>query len=807
MWKNYFTIAYRHLVRHKAFSAINIAGLSLGLTACLLLGLFVYDELQYDRFLPGGERVYRLYNDVTTTEGRELVAGTPPMFATTLQQNHPEVETAVRLLRLMDKFLVEGEGKRLYEEGGLAADSTFFRVFPLAFKYGTPEKALDEPKSLVMSEAMAARFFGAGDPTGKEILFNKQRVVIKGVFQQPSRFHLPVNFLLPLADVTIPAERMRSWNWQQFYTYVKLKPGAQPGALQDRFQAFIREKVSPLGKARNISYQPYFQPLREIYLYSAGFKFDMAVKGNITYVRALSLIAVFILLIAIFNFVNLATAKSAHRAKEVGVRKAVGAHRWQLMGQFIGETVLLTAISVVAATALTSLFLPALNDFTGKQMTFQVFRDPALGLGLLALTGGVGILAGFYPALVLSGYQPVKVLKGPALAQGPAGRIPWLRQGLIVVQFALSIFLIISALVVFKQVSYLHHKDLGFQKDQIMFFPMRGEHMFSHYKTFKEELQQLPGVAGVSIGYGFPGDAVAGDGVIVPRQGRQIHHSVTILTVDFDYLSTLGVPLVAGRAFSPAHKTDADQAFLINETAARELGYGSPQQALGQPLIWETWDRARPGTLKKGRIIGVVKDFHYKSLFDRVEPTVLLIYPDANWKVAVKLRPEEMAGTIGQVRKVWKRFSPDFPLEYVFLDESFASMYQAEDKLRTLLWIFTGLAILIACLGLFGLSAYAAERRKKEIGIRKILGADTRGIVVLLSREFLYLVGVATLLAFPLAWYAMQLWLQNFAYRIGMPAGIFLLAGMGAAILAFGTVSFQAIRAAAANPVRNLRTE
>lgn len=807
MLKHYFSAAYRNLFRHKAFSAINIAGLTLGLAACLLIGLFVQDELQYDRFLPGGGRVYRLYNDVTTTEGRELVAGTPPMFATTLQQNFPEVGAALRILQLRDKYLVEEQGRQRYEEGGIAADSTFFRVFPLSFVYGSPEKALADPGAMVVSEAFASRLFGGGDPTGKAITFNKQQVVIRGVFKEHPHFHLPVNFILPMAAVPIPADRMKSWNWQQFYTYVKLKPETEVAGLQDRFQEYIRKQVAPGQKEKNFGYVPYFQPLQEVYLHSASFKFDMARKGNITYVRALSLIAVFILLIAIFNFVNLATAKSTQRAREVGVRKAVGAHRWQLMTQFIGETVLLTAISVLAATALTSLFLPALNAFTGKQMTFQVFSNPALGLGLLALTGMVGLLAGFYPALVLSGYQPVKVLKGSAITQGAAGSIPWLRHGLIVLQFALSIFLITCALVVYKQVTYLHEKDLGFEKDQVMFFPLQGEQMVSHYKTFQEELRKVPGVAGVSIGYGFPGDAVAGDGVTVLRQGRQIRHSVTILTVDYDYLSTLGVPLMAGRAFSPAHKTDAGQAFMINETAARELGYGSPQKALDQPLIWETWDREKPGTLKKGRIIGVVKDFHYKSLFDRVEPTVLLIYPEANWKVAVKLREEDMAGTIGLVKQVWKRFSPDFPLEYVFLDESFASMYQAEDKLRTLLWIFTGLGILIACLGLLGLSAYAAERRKKEIGIRKILGADTRGIVALLSREFLYLVLVAALLAFPLAWYAMQLWLQHFAYRIAMPLEVFAIAGLAAAGLAFGTVSYQALRAARANPVRNLRTE
>ncbi|PTX21499.1 putative ABC transport system permease protein [Pontibacter mucosus] len=806
MLRNYLLTAYRNLVRHKAFSLINIAGLALGLTACLPIGLFVYDELQYDKFLPEGDRIYRVYNDMAAREAGSVVAPVPPMYGTTLEQRFPQVEQVVRILMLQfdANNLVEVGEKSLYEKGRTFTDPSFFEVFQLPFKYGSPEKALADPSSIVLSEEMAARMFGEVDPVGKQINVNKLPYIVKGVFYSNNRFHLPVNFVLPMEAAEIPAERMKKWSWQQFYTYVKLREGADPQQVEATFRDIVGKQIDP-EQNKPFDYKPYLQPLREVYLYSADFKYDQSIRGNITYVKALSIIAIFILLIACFNFVNLATAKSAQRAKEVGVRKAVGASRSQLVVQFLAETLLLTLISVIFAAALTSLLLPSLNAFTGKQMAFNIFTEPSLLLLLLLLTLVVGLLAGFYPALVLSGFQTVKVLKSAVVIDSRVGRIQWLRHGLIVVQFALSIFLIISAFVVFKQVAYLHNKDLGFSKDQIMFFQMRGDKMFENYETFKQELKQVPGVNNVSIGYGFPGDATAGDGIITLRNGEQTHHSVTQLMVDYDYLNTLDVKLLAGRGFSKAYGTDANHAFLLNETAVRELGFGTPQAALGQPLRWQIWNDVNPDSLKEGKVIGVVKDFHFKSLYEKVEPTVLQIFPSAYWKVAVKIDGGDVAGTIAQIKEVWRRFSPDYPIEYVFMDESFQKMYLAEDKLKTLLWIFTGIAIFVACLGLFGLAAFAAERRKKEIGIRKVLGAENAAIVALLSKEFLILIVVSTLIAFPLAWYAMHVWLQNFAYRIDIPVWVFLAAGITAAAVAFLTVSYQALKAASVNPVANLR--
>lgn len=808
MLHNFFKVALRNIYRHKGFSFINIAGLTLGLTTAMLIGLFVWDEKQYDQFLPEGEQVYRIYNETTNNEGSRLVAPVPPMFASTLQQDFPQVEKTARvMMQPQYKRLFEAGNIKLYEESGFYVDSTFFDIFPLTFRYGSPKGALDDPSSIVLSEEMAYRFFGNENPVGKSMLIEKQPFLVKGVFQKNPKFHLQFNFLVPMAAAGIPAERMQSWGWQQFYNYLKVKKGTDVQKLEAQFNKTVAQKTQTLNQEDRMSYKVYFQPLQDIHLYSADFKYDMAVRGNITYVRALTIIAVFILLIACFNFINLATAKSLQRAKEVGVRKSIGANRKQLMIQFTGETILLTFISMILSVVLTALLLPMLNQFTDKQIVFPLFTNPMVLLLLLLLTIAVGVLAGFYPALVLSGFQPVKVLKGNTVSEVLPGRIPWLRHGLVVTQFTLSVLLIISALVVYRQVNYLHNKDLGFSKEQIMFFPMRGDTLFRQYESFKNELLQSPGISSVSIGYGFPGDAVAGDQIIVPRAGEQKKYAATLLMVDHDYIKTLGLQLAAGRGFSRQIKTDKDEAFIINETAVKELGFGSPEKALGQRLVWPMWNAQNGDSLKSGMIIGVVKDFHYKSLYDKMETAVLQIYPDAYWKVAVKIKTAAIDQSILHVKQVWDRFTPDYPLEYNFLDESFGKMYKAEDKLRSLLWAFTSIAIFIGCLGLFGLAAFAAERRKKEVGIRKVLGASVQGVVFLLSKDFVKLVLIALVIASPVAWYFMHQWLQDFAYRVDMGWWVFILAGVAAIVIALVTVSFQAIRAAIANPVNSLRTE
>jgi putative ABC transport system permease protein len=621
------------------------------------------------------------------------------------------------------------------------------------------------------------------------------------------KFHLPFHYLRPLAAVEIAPDRLQSWQWQQFFTYIRTREGVDINSMQSTFRGIVKARAYPETKPKGYSYLPFFQPLYAIHLYSAGFKFDRDPRGNITYVRALLVIAAFIIVIACFNFINLATALATRRAKEVGVRKAIGAGRWQLIGQFVGETLLLTAISILLAIILTALLLPSLNSFTGATIPFSILARPVTLALFAALTLIVGLAAGFYPAIILSGYDPVKVLKAGVAQSSGSIRMPWLRQGMVVVQFTLSILLILSAITVFHQVNYLHHKDLGFNKEQILFFPLHGDNIAKNQDAFRNEVLKVPGVSNISIGYGFPGDAVAGDEVIVDHQGTQTTQPATQLTVDYDYIRTLGLKLVAGRDFSRSMGTDQDHALIINETAVRAFGYGTPEKALGQRLSWHPWDGNNPDSLKTGQIVGVVKDFNYKSLYDKIEPAVIQIYPLAAFKVAVKVKTDHLASTIAQIRGVWDRFTPDYPLEYKFLDQNFDLMYWSEEKLQTLVWIFTGIAIFVGCLGLFGLAAYTAEARRKEVGIRKILGASAQSVVLLLSKGFAGPVVLSLLIASPISWYCMQQWLQGFAYRTTMTWWIFAAAGLGAILIALLTVSYQAIRAALANPVRSLKSE
>jgi putative ABC transport system permease protein len=806
MFKTFLKIAFRNLSKQKGFAFINIMGLTLGMASGILIALFVWDEKQYDLDTPDAGNIYRLYTHSHKTEGTSKFAVTSPMFAPTLKQQFPEVKETARIMQISSKSLFESGDKKINQEGGILAEPSFLKIFPLRSRYGPLENALDDPSSIMISSALATQFFVNENPIGKQIIINKQPYQVNAVFMENTKFHLSLNYILPLKSANIPDIRMKSWSWQQFVTYVKIQNGSDAASLQSKFQEVVKRLAHETFKENGFTYVPFLQPLKKIHLYSADFKFDMARQGNIVYINALSLTAIFLLLIACFNFVNLTTAKSIQRAKEVGVKKAIGASRWQLVLQFTGETVLYSLISVAIAIALALLVLPVLNQFTGKMISLQPLSLPILLALTAALILLVGVSAGFYPAIVLSGYQPAKVLKGP-FAESAGSKGQMLRKALVVAQFSLSSLLIICAIIVYSQVNYLHTKDMGFNKEQIMFFPMQGESMTKNYQSFKNELLQASGVSSVSIGYGFPGDLVAGDQVIVPGNGGDKTYPVTQLMADHDYINTLGMHLVAGRNFSKDITTDASEGFIINETAVTELGLGTPQKALGRKLDWKVWVSNTPDSVKHGTIIGVVRDFNYKNLYEKVSPAVIQIYPPAYWKVAVKFRASAAASTVNAVKGVWDKFAPDFPIDYTFIDENFKRMYQADDRFRSLLLLFTILAVFIGCMGLFGLAAYTAERRKKEIAVRKVLGASVTNIVKKLSGEFLKPVLVGLIIASPLGWYLMKAWLDNFVYRIELGWSTFALAGVLAIIIAVLTVSFQGIKAALVSPAKNLRAD
>ncbi|HZF65504.1 MAG TPA: ABC transporter permease, partial [Chitinophagaceae bacterium] len=731
MLKNYFKTALRNLWRYKGFSLVNIASLAIGIVGCLCIGLFVWDEKQFDKKIPGGANVYRIYDEHYRTTGTSKAASVAPAYASFLQQQYAEVDTTLRILMSGDRYLLELGEESGYEEKGWFAESSFFSIFPFKMVHGTHAAALVDPSAVVLSQELANRYFGKEDPLNKTIRINKDDFVVKGVFVKPSHFHFDINFIMALPAAELPDQRMQDWSWHQFYTYIKVKPGTRIDQLQQKFQAHIKKDIHPTLTQEGTTFLPFFQSLKDIHLKSADFVYDNAIRGNDVYVKALVIIAVFVLVIACFNFINLATARSFRRAKEIGVRKVVGADRRQLVLQFIGETILLSVFALVLATVAMFLIMPYLNKFTGKSMSFNLFANPLLALVLLVAGVLIGMLAGIYPALVLSGFQPVRVLKN--LKPGVRGsRTPWLREALVVVQFSLSALLIVSTMIVYRQTKFMDEKDLGFNKQQVLFFQARGD-VANRLETFKSELKKSSGILAVTSGYGLPGDQYAGDGITVPGAQGDKEYPANIFIGDHDYIRTLGLKIIAGRDFSREMSTDEREGFIINETAVKELGFGTPAKAIGKPLHWSEWAPIDSlNNVKKGKVIGVVQDFHYKSLHEKVTTSVIQMYPQVSFKIAVKLHTTDIKNTIAYINNTWNKFAPGYPLDYKFMDETYGKMYMSEQKLGSLLWIFTVMAIAIGCMGLFALAAFSAEQRIKEIGIRKVLGASVANLSALL---------------------------------------------------------------------------
>lgn len=800
---NYLKSAIRNFLRYKSFATLNIASLTIGITGCLVIGLFVFDELKFDKSVPGAENIYRIYEERSETNATTYTASVPPAFSQYLKQNYPEVETTARILMTVDRFLFEYNDNSNYEDKGIYAEGSLFKIFPLKFIVGNSETALDAPSSVVISKEMASRYFGSSDAVGKTVKIDKEDFTVTGVFEKyPGHFHRDFNYVMSLSSSGIGPERMNLWTWHQFWEYVKFRPGADIMSVQEKFQAAVKKEVTPVGD----EFRPFFQALKDIHLKSAKFQNDVVIRGNLTYVKALYIIALFVLVIACFNFINLSTARSFKRSREIGIRKVVGAYRKQLVTQFIGESVLLAVLSMIIAIVITVILIPWLNRFTEKSIEFNPLSSPLAGIGLLCASVILGIFAGIYPALVLSGFKPVKVMKSMKVIDKDLSSAI-LRKSLIVVQFIVSVLLIICTVIVYRQTRFFNEKDLGFNKEQILQFEARGK-IGQNLETFIAEIKRSSNVVSVTSGYGLPGDRYAGEVVTIPGENGQHQYPTIVLIGDHDYIKTLGMRIVAGRDFSREMSTDVKEAFIINETAAKEFGLGTPQEAIGHSLYWNEWepdDSLKP--VKKGRVIGVVQDFHYKSLHERISPVVIQIYPKVLYKVAVKLQTRDINSTIAFIEEQWKKFAPEYPFDYQFMEENYGKMYLSEEKLSSLLSIFAAMAIIVGCLGLFALAALSAEERTKEIGIRKVVGAKAFQILVLLSKNFLSLVIIASVIAIPIAWLTMSGWLQNFSYRITIEWWIFLLSVVLTASIALVTISFQTIRISLMKPVKALRTE
>ena len=792
MLKNYFKIALRNLRKHRGYTVINVAGLGIGLASCVLIFLYVQDELSYDRFHANAERIVRVaVDDIDANGNVSSFARVGAPWGPALVQDFPEVEMSVRF-RFVGNVLFRRGDARVYEGDGLYADPAVFDIFTLPFIQGNPETALAEPDALVLTETLAQKYFGDAAPLGQTLTIEGAEVTITGVVEDmPGNSHFSFSFLRPFAvHAAARPDWMDNWGRFNYHVYLLLRDAAAAETLQGKLPAFLQRHLDEVTAATTTV---VLQPLTRIHLYSHRSR-EFEANGSMTTVYILSAIALFILLIACINFMNLATARSASRAKEVGLRKVVGAHRRQLVGQFLGEATLVSFLALVVGLALVELLLPAFNTLTGKTLATHYTEDAGLLTGLLLLGLIVGGLAGSYPALYLSAFRPASVLKG-GLPRGT--RAARLRKSLVVAQFTISIVLLIGVGVVFEQLGFIQSKNLGFNKEQVVMIPMRDNTVRQNYETMKTAFVQHPSVLKAAASSGSLGGGDWGISIRAEGAADEETLSTRMLCLDYDYLETMEMDLVAGRNLSEAFPSDTEGAFLINETLAQQLGWDDP---LGRRLqVGGDW--------RKGAVVGVVKDFNFRSLHEAVDPMVMFFVPDNMLIFSVRIHAENAGAALDHLRTTWEQFAPERPFVYSFLDESFAQQYEADEQLGEVFGYFALLAVVIACLGLFGLASFTAEQRTKEIGIRKVLGASVAGIVLLLSKDFARLMGLALVLAAPLAYVLMTRWLESFAYRVDLSWQIFLGAGVLALAIAMATVSYQAIRAAVSDPVTALRYE
>lgn len=811
MFSNYVKIAWRNLIRNKAFTAINITGLAIGLACCLLISLFVLDELSYDRFHEKADRIVRVIFRGSMQGGSMNEAHVMPPTAQTLKADYPEVEEATRL-RVGGSPVVTYGNKTFRDENIAYIDSNFFQVFtlPLIRSAGASAKtALVRPNTAVITTALAHTYFGNADPIGKVLTIKSWNTTfqVTGVIDPvPTNSHLhEINFFASMAS--FPDAKSPSWMTSEFYTYLVLPEGYDYRKLEVKLPQVVEKYMGPqLQQAFGMSMAQFhkkgndiglfLQPLTAIHLHS-DFAYDLSPAGNILYVYMFGAIAVFMLLIACINFMNLSTAGASKRAKEVGIRKVLGSLRQSLTYQFLTESLLLTTVALVLAVGLVYVVLPAFNELAGKTLSFNVAANVWLLPGLLLFGLVAGLLAGSYPAFFLSSFKPIAVLKSNKFSGG--SKSIGLRSGLVVFQFFISITLMVGTTVVYRQLNYIQNKKLGYSKDQVLVLPETWL-LGKNEAVFRDQLMQDPGVVNVSTsGYLPAGPSNNNNFMVYPESNSTQLVKTLRYDVDYNYIPTLGMELAAGRNFSKAYGTDSS-GVILNETAARTLGWG--EKALGH-TITNTNNEGKKGTY---RVIGVVKDFHFKSLHERISPLVMVLDNNAG-TVIVKVKTKDLPGLLANLKTQWNQLTTDAPFTYSFLDERFNATYLNEQKTGRILGIFAGLTIFVACLGLFGLATFTAEQRTKEIGVRKVLGASVTSIVGLLAKDFLKLVAIAIVIAMPVAGWIMSRWLADFAYRIEITWWMFAVAGLLAVGIALLTVSFQSVRAALMNPVKSLRSE
>lgn len=796
MLKNYVKIAYRNLVKHLGFSLINLFGLSIGMTCCVLIFLYVNHELSYDKFHTKAPQIYRLVTDVKTpTEVIKADITSAPM-APNLIATFPEVLEAVRFNNY--NLLVQKGESKWQEKNTLLADAAVFKVFDFSLVKGNHESALIAPFSLVLTETIALKYFGDENPIGQSLkLDGEYEGTVTGVIKDvPENSQLKFDILISMSTLTevLNKEQDEQWGNFGFFTYLLLPEGYNAKQLEAKLPAFLDSHISQQMSDNGMNYTLFLEPLTEVYLHSER---NSEESGSLTNVYIFGAVAILILVIACFNFMNLAIARSVDRSKEVGVRKVIGAGRNQLTWQFLSESILMSIFSGVIALILAQAFLPLFNHVSGKIIAENVLNNYQLYIIVFLLTLFTGILAGIYPALILARFNPSVVLKGRFKT---SSRGLSLRKALVVVQFAISVALIVGTLVVYQQLNFMKSQDLGFQKDQIVVFDFQGDQSVNQkYEVIKNEISRIEGVKNVTASSSTPSTGNSNAYTLLENTTGEMQASnIALYFVDFDYLANYKIPIIAGRSFSAKYSSDSIHALVVNEATAASLSYPNPQEIIGKKF--SQWGR-------EGQIIGVIKDFHFQSLKEKIGPLSMRIEPENFSLFSVTIDSKDIKNTVSSIESYFKDVVPSRPVDYYFLDEAFDNQYRADERFGSLILYFSGLAIFIACLGLLGITAYTTAQRSKEVGIRKVMGASTIQVVKLLSSDLIKLVLIGILIATPVAWYGMSKWLENFQYKMSLSVWVFAIAALLAGVIAFITVSSQALRAALANPVDSLKSE
>lgn len=805
MLKNFFLSAYRNIVSDKFYSFINIVGLAVGIVCTIFIILYIQDELTYDKHHVNHERIYRLESDFTIQNKHDKFALSSFPLARAIQTECPEIQNTVRF-NDADEVLMRYEDKEFFERDLIWVDSTVFDIFTYPFILGNPKTALVEQNSIVLTEDMAKKYFGDKNPLGEIMISGQGRnFKVTGVIENiPDNSHIKFDGLLSFETLVqfFGEDRANSMEPNAFWnigvhSFVLLYPNTDIQAIHDKMPAIYDKYMKSLGDQINASFDLMTTNL-------AGLHFRSHIDGdfphgNKAYIFIFMAVAGFILLIASINYMNLATARSAKRAREVGLRKVMGAHKKQLVGQFLSESILLTIISLVIAFATIYVLLPIFNDLSDKQISLQMLAEPTLILGVVGLALTIGILSGVYPSFFLSSFMPIKVLKGKNKNTGSGN----LRKVLVVFQFVIATVMIIGTIVVSNQLRYFKNKDLGFDKEDIVLLNIRDTTFIKSTDGFRQDLMQDANIINTSTSTSVPG---RGTGIVVfrvEREGDLVEHAINFFWADYNYLDLYDIKMKEGRYFDKAMSTDSTKAFIINEAAARELGWG--EEAIGKRMQFN-FD-LEGNAARDGKVIGIIEDYNYGSLHNEIEPVVIML-PDFNPRtLSIKVNSKNKMQAVNHIEQVWIERNNKFPFKYEFLQEELNEDYRAESKLGQIFSIFAIVSILISCLGLLGLSSFVAEQRTKEIGIRKVMGSTVAGVIGLLNKEFLILVVISIVIASPIAYYAVDSWLENFAYRVNVSWTFFVLAAVLTTVIALSITSIKTFIAARTNPADTLRYE